>query len=323
MKIVAIPRNGIGNRLQMLASAYILARNLSADLEIHWTKQAVFRSSFNDIFEEIPCASVFEDSGNEEKSEFDFPQFTNYEKVANRITMKNLRLGDQYFMPELKQILSQSNEETELWIESGEKFNLGEDRKFFDSHEFRAARLEFYNQIKFNPQIIEKFNLISKETGPKYWAVHIRGNDRNSESISNPKILNQLAKKQKYLRSVSSTVFIASDDVERGQDLATSFTQEGYKVIFDSNKNRNRLSSEEAQESVVDWLGLKNASSVVSYGGTTYSYEAVVAGNSYDSRIYLSHSVNRRVISHLRKEALFFKLYGKVPLTHQFVSRHQ
>lgn len=321
MKIVAIPRNGIGNRLQMLASAYILARNLNADLEVHWTKQAVFRSSFNDIFEEIPCASVFEDSGNEEKSKFDLPQFTNYEKAANRVTMKNLRLGDQFFMPELKQILSQSSKETDVWVESGEKFSINEGRSFFDSLEFRAARLEFYNQIKFNPQIIEKFNLISKETGPKYWAVHIRGNDRNSESISNPKILNQLAKKQKYLRSVSATVFIASDDVGRGQDLAASLTQEGYKVIFDPNKNRNRLSSEEAQESVVDWLGLKNASSVVSYGGTTYSYEAVVAGNSYDSRIYLSQSVNRRITDRLRKEVLFFKLYGKVPLTNKFFPR--
>jgi hypothetical protein len=168
---------------------------------------------------------------------------------------------------------------------------------------------------------MEMYHSIASKTGPRYWAIHIRGTDRNSESISNSKIMRQVKLKQKYLREVSSTVYIASDDIERGLDLSNSLLRDGYKVVFDPDKNRDRLTTGEAQESVVDWLVLKNAFSVISYGGTTYSYEAVVAGGTYDARIHLKPTIFRQIIDKPRREFLFLRLYGKFPYSHSFISR--
>jgi hypothetical protein len=189
MKIIAIPRNGIGNRLQMLASSYKLAKDLDAELVVAWSEQTVFKASFTDIFEEIPKATVLNYGELEQFSEINLPKFTHFDKRKNRITMKNLRLGDQFFVHDLEKLLETSNEDTEIWIESGEKFSLNEHPNFRDSSQFRAARLDFYNKIKFNKKILEKYNSISKNTGSKYWAIHIRGTDRISETISNSRII--------------------------------------------------------------------------------------------------------------------------------------
>ena len=321
MKIIAIPRNGIGNRLQMLASAYNLAKNLDAELIILWTEQAIFKASFADIFEKFPPATVIEGSGVEKISNFDLPLFTNFNSEENRITLRNLRVGDQLFMPKLRNLLKYSNSDTEIWIESGEKFSLNEGRNFQDSPDFRSTRLDFYNQLVFNKKILQGYKSISAETGPNYWAIHLRGTDRKSESISNHEIIKKVKLRRDDLRSAGTKVFVASDDAERGLDLAKSLIGEGYTVVFDRDKNRNRLSIEEAKESVVDWLGLVHAKIVVSFGGTTYSHEAVVAGNSFESRIYLGSSIQRQVIDKIRQEALFFKLYGKLPYTLIFTSR--
>ena len=321
MRIIAIPRNGIGNRLQMLASSYKLAKDLDAELVVAWSEQTVLKASFTDIFEEIPKATVLNYGELEQFSEINLPKFTHFDKRKNRITMKNLRLGDQFFVRDLEKFLETSNEDTEIWIESGEKFSLNEQPNFRDSSEFRAARLDFYNKIKFNKKIIEKYNSISKNTGSKYWAIHIRGTDRISETISNSKIIKEVIRRETDLRLQSSTVFIASDDSKRGAELAHSLTLEGYQVIFDPEKNRNRLTGEEVPESVTDWIALKNASTVVSFGGTTYSYEACVAGNTFDSRIHLKSSDYRQIINRLQTELLFLKLYSKLPYSHSFISR--
>jgi hypothetical protein len=320
MKIIAVPRNGFGNRMQMLASSTLLAKRLDAELIVHWTPQPVFKAQSGQIFDEVPGVRFVDYPDLESSYPFEMPTFTNFDSENNRITLKNLRVGDQAFMPSLKRILQTHSEISEIWIESGEKFLFEQDRNFQDSPEFRRLRMNFYNQVKFQKSILHNLNSLLSQVGEEFWAVHIRDNDRKSETIHNAKIVKEIQKNKSKVEKIGKTVFLASDNARRGVELKALLEKEGYDVFFDEAKNRDRLNPDEAQESIVDWLALRNAKCIVSFGGTTFSYEALVAGNSFDSRIYLKPSKGRRALSKIHKEALLFRLYGKIPFI-QFILR--
>jgi hypothetical protein len=235
--------------------------------------------------------------------------------------MKNLRLGDQFFMPELRKLLKTANDKTEIWIDSGEKFQLNETQKFNDSAAFRKSRMHFYSQIRFNKKIIDKFENLSRLTGNDYWAIHLRGTDRISESESNRRIMKEVRAANSVLQEIGLNVLVTSDDTERGQEMSKLLTTKGFNVVFEEAKNRDRLTSSEAQDSIVDWLGLKNAKAVISFGQTNFSYEAITAGGTFNSRYYLKPTFRKRFSHRLKQEILFFKLYGKLPYMKRLIPR--
>ena len=319
MKIIAIPRNGFGNRMQMLASSHLMAKQLNAELFVHWTEQPVFKASHQVLFDEIPGVKFLDKLELGTSDTMELPRFTNLDRDKKRITLKNLRIGDQSFMPTLRYMLAMNPEASEIWIDSGEKFLLEGKRNFKDSEKFRKSRMEFYDGIKFNGNIIEASSSLMNRLGSEYWAIHIRYNDRRKETIDNRSIIRKVTRSGPITNNLGKKVFIASDDTSRGEDLQNLLEHEGFQVFFDVNKNRNRLNSNEVQEAIVDWLALKKAKSVVSFGGTTFSYEAVVAGDSFKSRVYLNPQIHRRCLNKLSKEVLLFNLYGKLPFAHAFI----
>jgi hypothetical protein len=321
MKIIAIPRNGFGNRMQMLASSYLMARQLNAELFVHWTEQPVFRAQHQEIFEEIPGVNFLDYPTSDSPILLELPTFTNFDRDKNRITLKNLRVGDQAFMPTLRRMLRKHPEASEIWIESGEKFSLDQKRTFNDSASFRESRMAFYREIKFNKKIIENSKLLLGQLGSDYRAVHIRDTDRKSETVNNERLTKEIFRNRSNVTAPEKRFFIASDDAIRGAELKDLLIQKDLEVYFDAGKNRNRLNPNEVQESIVDWLALKGAQSVISFGGTTFSYEAVVAGNSFNSRVHLKPQIHRRCLSKLSKEVLLFNLYGKLPFMHIFLRR--
>jgi hypothetical protein len=319
MKIIAIPRNGFGNRMQMLASSYLMATQLNAELFVHWTEQPVFRASRKEIFEEIPKVNFLDYPISSPPVSFELPTFTNFDRDKNRITLKNLRVGDQAFMPTLRRILRRYPEASEIWIESGEKFSLNQKRSFKDSADFRKSRLDFYKEIKFNKRIVESSNALLSQLGSEYCAIHIRDTDRKSETVSNERLISEIFGNKPNGKVSEKKFFIASDNTIRGAEFKDLLTRKGFEVFFDPDKNRDRLNPDEVQASVVDWLALREAKTVVSFGSTTFSYEAVVAGNSFDSRVHLKPKIFRQGLNRISKEFLLLKLYKKLPFVHVFI----
>lgn len=321
MKIIAIPRNGFGNRMQMLASSYLMATQLNAELFVYWTEQPVFRAPHQEIFEEIPGVNFLDYSTADSPSTLELPTFTNYDRDKNRITLKNLRVGDQAFMPTLRRMLDKFPGVAEIWIESGEKFLLDQRRTFKDSASFRESRMAFYDKVKFNKRIIENSKLLLSQLGNEYCAMHIRDTDRKSETVNNERLIKEIFRNRPNVKVSEKKIFIASDDSIRGTELKDLLIQKDLEVFFDADKVRDRLNPTEVQGSIVDWLALKRAQSVISFGGTTFSYEAVVAGNSFNSRVHLKPQIHRRCLNKLGKEVLLFNLYGKLPFMHVFLRR--
>ena len=315
MKVVAIPRNGLGNRLQMLASCKILASDLNADFEIVWDEQDIFTSTFSTIFHSIDNTTTIDAGTTKQVFASEYPDFTNYDAEKNIITLKNLRIGDQAFMPKLRRLILSANSSTSIVVISGEKFLLNEGPSFKDSPDFRKNRQSFYRDIKFSEPVNLLVNERLSSLSSNFWAIHLRATDRSSEAMSLSKIKNAILATRYSLNLKDRNVFIASDDQERGLHLSSALTNEGFKVIFFPEINRNRLSNHEALDSIVDWILLSKARQVFSYGSTTYSYEASVAGGTFESRIHLAEGKIHQAKRMLQKELLDFRLYGKIPST--------
>ena len=58
-----------------------------------------------------------------------------------------------------------------------------------------------------------------------------------------------------------------------------------------------------------------------SYGSTTYSYEASVAGGIFESRTHIAKSSIEATKRSVQKELLDFKLYRKLPGTTVFLGK--
>ncbi len=321
MKVVAIPRNGLGNRLQMLASCSILASDLNADLEIIWQEQEIFRSDFSSIFDSIGNARIVESGAIEKTLRSDFPNFTSYDSETNTISLKNLRIGDQAFMPKLRRLLKATDSSTRLIVFSGEKFLINQKPSFNDSSEFRSMRQSFYNSIQFSRSANLLIDDKLKVLGRNFWAIHLRATDRSTEVVSLRKIVDAIHLSDSSLNLRGRSVYIASDDQKRGLHLSSILTNEGFQVCFFPEINRNRLSKLEALDSVVDWFLLSKAQHMFSYGSTTYSYEAAVAGGIFESRTHIAKSSIEATKRSVQKELLDFKLYRKLPGTTVFLGK--
>ena len=321
MKVVAIPRNGMGNRLQMLASCKTLATDLNADFEILWDTQEIFTSSFSTIFHSIDNAKIIDPGATQQVIAIESPNFTNYDAERNIITMKNLRIGDQAFMPKLRRLILRANSSTSIVVISGEKFLLNQKPSFKDSRDFRGMRHYFYKNIQFSEPVNLLVNERLSSLGSNFWAIHLRATDRSAETVSLIKIKDAILASNYSLNLKDRNVYIASDDQERGLQLSSALINEGFKVVFLPEINRNRLSKQEALDSIVDWILLSKARHVFSYGSTTYSYEASVAGGTFESRIYLAEGKIHQAKRMVQKELLDFRLYGKLPTTTIFLEK--
>ena len=323
MKVVAIPRNGLGNRLQMLASCKTLATELNADFEIVWDTQEIFTSSFSAIFQSIDNTKIIDPVAIQQVIPFETPDFTNYDPENNIITLKNLRIGDQAFMPKLRRLIVSANSSTSIAVISGEKFLLSQKPSFKDSRDFRGMRQSFYKNIQFSDSVKLLVNERLSTLGRNFWSVHLRATDRSAEALSLGRITDAILVHNNSLNLKNDSVYIASDDQERGLQLSSALTDQGFKVVFIPEINRNRLSNHEALDSAVDWILLSKARQVFSYGSTTYSYEASVAVGTFESRVDLTEGKIHQAKRAVQKEALDFKLYGKLPTTTVFLGKRK
>lgn len=312
MKITLVPMNGLGNRLQALSSASILARSLGFELEIKWPRQEVFSSGWNLLFDSLPEANSICDFSESNEFIKTIPKFTQFEKHHNQISLRNLRIGDQRYMPKLRKFLKKAKNLPSILIISGEKFYLNGSRFFHDSAEFRSLRQKYYSQVKYSSKIEAELYSILKHLDIGFWALHLRTTDRKEEMVSEDKILQKI-KKQKSKGQLSNFVYISSDNMETALNWKDILEDLKFNTVLRSDIPRDRLLETEAFYAMTDWLVLSKANKIVSYGKTTFSYEAAVAGGTFSNRIYIRDSIFRMAKRKISKNLLIIRLYRKFP----------
>jgi len=306
-----VPQNGLANRLQAIASGILLANELGMTLKVHWIVEKAMPISSNEIFDEKTLLEYFispEESNvyNEivEKAKY----FVSLD--ANYIVVKGMRLGEQRLMNKLKNEITNQKENLDIVVISGGKFLLNRNRFFTDSSTFRTLRKEVYNQLKFHKKILENVDALQKQLGKNYVAVHLRGTDRISETIKIKKFIKLL---KLDLNKIYESIFICGDSYDRRMALQDLLEKTGFNNIVVPEIDFSRSTVSGIQDAAADWLVLSKAKKIIFSEGTTFSYEAAVAGGVFSNSVILKQNrfyrFYRKSVSRLKMA----KLYKQVP----------
>lgn len=306
-----MPQNGLANRLQAIASGKLLANELGMTLKVHWIVEKAMPINSSEIFDEQTLLEYF--TSPEEGSVYNkIVERSKYfvSLDANSIVIKGMRLGEQRLMNKLKNEIRIQKENLDVVVISGGKFLLNRNRFFTDSSTFRTLRKEIYDQIKFHKKILENVNALQKQLGKNYVAVHLRGTDRISETIKIKKFIKLL---KLDFNNINEPIFICGDSYDRRMVLQDSLEKAGFNNIIVPEIDFSRSTVSGIQDAAADWLVLSKAKKIIFSEGTTFSYEAAVAGGVFSNSVILKQNRFYRFIRKSVSRLKMAKLYKQIP----------
>ena len=281
MKVILQPQNGYINRIQALASAALLARELGAEFEVQWipspaapaNPESIFSPEFLECFAPSPSA-------------WELKPYLNYDPVSAVVTLAGLDKGEQTFMPDLKSLLESDCVISEIRISAGGKFSISQ-----KCSSFLEDRRSFYKEdLKLSSEI--EGEVVSQVLAQvDYIGLHLRYSDRNHQAPTRRQTLR--AVKAVCITTNVSSVFIATDTPsslkwwrKKLQNFGISAWWFDPEIVI-GNPDR------EAKMALIDWRILGNSKGVVYFAESSFGEEAAVASGCDRKSIGLSTSVIR------------------------------
>jgi hypothetical protein len=295
-RVIVFPRSGYINRLQATASAALLANELRADFVVCWEPQSVAASPADSVFSSSFCSTSVR-SVQEVTAQFgvDFdslPRYLNHDPDKRSIHLAGHDLGEQHFMAQLREEISQARDGTTLTITAGGNFFMPKAGSPLDEqiHDFRIRRGDWYRALSLHPDIeVPARNVI--DSHPAYLALHLRYTDRSLTAPTDRHIetgLNRL----KQATGVSS-LFVASDVLVRRDQWIARSTAMGFSPWTIEHEPIERSDPRSAHPALIDWRVLGSAQAMVYFAESSFAEEAVVAAGTYDLSCGLSASSTR------------------------------
>jgi hypothetical protein len=288
-RIVLVPRNGLGNRLQAWASSAILAEKLEVPLTVMWEPESPAPALAADLFDAETVGRSFMTRSELDDllglNHEDLPRYLHIEPERDFISLAGHDKGEQIFIPELSKILNGNNHPKTLVIIAGGLFHMGNPTEFGDE------RKSFYQSIDWHPRITELLELELRNQGP-YCALHIRQTDRSLEAPTNSSIRAGL----RHMADISPlrSLFVAADSLQ-GRSI---WFEEARKIGFEpwtaQGTEFDRTQAHGATSAVLDWLLLCRAQLLTYPAASTFSAEAAVASTLSFPGIPLSATPNRQ-----------------------------
>lgn len=295
--VVVRPQSGYANRLQSIASAWILAEKLHSRLLVDWIPDPRVAPVGLDSVLDLRVCGAFQDSVEEALSEFGvsaqpLPRYLHFDRDAGLVTLAGMERGEQHFMPELKALL-ESQRVRAIVISAGGKFTLegGNVLTAAQAAMFRRERWGTYGRLLLHPEV---------EAGAKraigerqaFDGLHLRYSDRALESPWPRSIISALIALRD--RSESDSLFIASDNAIAKSRWLEQATNLGWKAWTVDSGNLPRDDPRSSLEALIDWRVLSLAHSLVYFRASSFAEEAAVAGGSYDRSTPLTATRSRR-----------------------------
>lgn len=310
MRISLIPRNGLGNRLQAITSAIILSKDLNADVRILWGKEILLPLKADEIFSSPTLSNIFEECSEGRISSIldQIPEFLSTRDEVGEIFLRGNRLGEQRFMNKIAKLLSSEKDYKQLTIVAGGKFELKPNR---NARIFQARRHLVYKDLVFNKQIADDANEMLDTLKRPYIALHLRGTDRATQSISD----RHLIRATMNLREKENidAVLIVGDSAVRIAKVANLLDLQGITPQLSPVNNLSRTSTKGAKMAVLDWMLLKGAGAIVASDSSTFAIEAAVAGGTYRESVFLRPNLNKRLRNYIREKVIVFRKFRVNP----------
>lgn len=287
-RIVLIPRNGLGNRLQAWASAAICAAQWDVPLSILWEPEAAAPAPASELFAPtalhrfVDRAMVDDLLGVPHES---VPRYLTAPAGRDVIVLAGHDRGEQVFMPELTELVARTTRSTTLVVIAGGLFHQPSDE------DFRRQRSLFYHSVPWREDLLSSAQSQSVQHEP-YCGLHIRQTDRSREAP--PASVMRHGLRDLADRVQERHLFIAADTQQARSTWADHAAKVGFRPWSVDDTDFNRTSLAGAYSTVIDWLLLSRATALVYPAASTFSAEAAVAIGSPDRSIALTASPGRQ-----------------------------
>ena len=297
--VIVYPLSGYVNRIQAIASAWIISQSIGAEFIVCWQEQEVAPATAHEVFaKSFVDAHIISTSEAGMKFGIDFaevPYYLTVDELERTVFVRGHDRGEQYFMPQLRAVMAAMPEISTLVFIAGGKFDALGAGVLDESQavQFRIRRQAAYQEMQLHPAIEATAREQTHEHG-SFLGLHLRYSDRNHQAPTIREINRALV--QIWDRSQTNSLFVASDTpsargswMRRAKDLgldAWSFDAQHYP----------RSDARGAHGALIDWRILGRSQSMVYFAASSFAEEAAVASGHYADSVGLATSVSRSVV---------------------------
>lgn len=263
------PLAGLGNRMQVLASAYHLAQKYQKKLIVLWNNNSDLAADFEDIFEPVLGAKVI-------------PVTTDGYRTKPFLRMKSELLREKLsskcsFVTEVDRWDDMSCEEICRMVDEGCR-NAGDIylkswKPFTPVYEDSKITLDF---LKPSEKVCQRGKELFDRIGADTVGVHIRRTD-HAEAIAESPIAAFFEEMQKESeRDRTLSFFVATDDSKVEREIVQRF---GDRVFFKDHKSWGRDQADGILDACVDLWALSKCSKILGSKGSTFGMIAAKLGS--------------------------------------------
>jgi hypothetical protein len=287
------PLSGYVNRLQAIVSASLLASDLDADLAVSWQASDVAPVEAVSVFDEaFNTAHLVSPNDVRERWDLDLstvPQYLTVDRERARISLAGFDLGEQHFMPRLRQAIAGMPEVQQVIIRAGGKFTLdgGAVLSSEEARAFARRRHDAYQALPLHPDI-ERPAAEAAAAHDPFVGLHLRYSDRSHQAPMRRAIAP--AVHELVQRTGASSIFVASDqraERERWLAKARSLGLDPWSI---DQGDYPRSDPRSATGALVDWRVLTRSVGLVYFAESSFAEEAAVASAGLDASIGLRAS---------------------------------
>lgn len=259
--LIVITTQGFGNRLKILASSRILSDYLNIPLFVCWDDTADCNIKLDDIFDEKNTIKQIT------LDEFKDTKYVFFGRVHTNSIFDNI----------MEVVEDKDNEFDYLLIEGGHEFKYKDIQRL----QFLQQKQAFYRSLKFNNNIIQRYNNFISEVGEKYITIHYRDINETFDSldIKHNSVVNfvensPINKFFEIIEKLKSNlpIVIVSNTKRFYTEYSKKYGEEGVFTtgieICDRSKSDNMISS------LVDFNILANSSLIIGNYFSSFSDEA-------------------------------------------------
>lgn len=289
-RVVIVPRNGYGNRLQAWASADVLAHDLGVPAYVIWEPQPVATATPLALFSADIVASRFLTS-----EDFvhmggvvheDMPRYLT-RATSGVICLAGHDRGEQVFMADLLAMLADSPHAHTLLIIAGGNFHLPGRRNVLQS------RYEFYRTLAWSTTVEERTRA-ALTSQPSFTGLHIRGTDRAITAPRHHQIVHALMQ----LRDdrTDSSLFVAADTADSRSLWLETAQSLGFHAWASQATVFERGEVTAGVDAIVDWIVLGESRRLIYARESSFGAEAAVASGHWNESIPLHATATTRTL---------------------------
>lgn len=265
------PLAGLGNRMQVLASAYFLSQKYQKKLCILWNNDSDLAADFEDIFEAVPNVRVV-------RVTTDGYHAKPFLRLKSEWLRKKLLLKSS-FVAEINKWPSRISLE-ELFAVIDEGVRNAEDvyvrswRLFTPVHESHEITLNF---LKPSKKVLLRGKAVFDRIGENTVGVHIRRTDHEMAIAESPNEAFFREMEKELERDGNCRFFVATDDRDEEREILSRF---GERVLVKENKSWGRKQTDGMLDACVDLWALSKCRKILGSKGSTFGQIAAKMGNS-------------------------------------------